>query len=199
MLAAAVAFLSILCVCVLVLLVLFEPGLSYRVVARDGAPDLIRSEAIMGVLVDSEVHRAATVQALRNGAAFYAAEIEAIEAARRSVHIEAFIFHRSAIADRFLQALEAAARRVVHVRIVVDAIGSFPTPDPYFDRLRAAGGQVAWYQPIRWYTLKRFNNRSHRELVVVDGAVGFIGGAGIAAHWDEPQAGGQRGAAPWFA
>jgi len=33
--------------------------------------------------------------------------------------------------------------------------------------LRAAGGRVSWYQPIRWYTLKRFNNRTHREIIVV--------------------------------
>jgi cardiolipin synthase len=75
------------------------------------------------------------------------------------------------------------------VRVIVDAIGSFPTPDRYFATLRAAGGLVAWYQPIRWYTLKRFNNRTHREIVVVDGSVGFVGGAGIASHWLEPAKG----------
>ena len=37
--------------------------------------------------------------------------------------------------------------------------------------------------PLRWYNLPRFNNRTHRELLVVDGAVGFIGGAGVADHW----------------
>jgi cardiolipin synthase len=72
------------------------------------------------------------------------------------------------------------------VRVVVDAIGSFPTPARYFEKLRAAGGHVSWYQPLRWYTLKRLNNRTHREIVVVDGKVGFIGGAGIASHWFRP-------------
>jgi cardiolipin synthase len=37
--------------------------------------------------------------------------------------------------------------------------------------------------PFRWYNLPRYNNRTHRELIVVDGRIGFIGGAGIADHW----------------
>jgi cardiolipin synthase len=67
--------------------------------------------------------------------------------------------------------------------MVIDAIGSFATRNDYFKDLRAAGGRAEWYQPIRWYTFKRFNNRTHRELLVVDGKVGFIGGAGFADQW----------------
>src|SRR4029079_6160537 len=29
----------------------------------------------------------------------------------------------------------------------------------------------------------RINNRTHRELIIIDGSVGFMGGAGIADHW----------------
>ena len=169
---------------VLLLLVLFEPGLPYRIVdavgRRADEADFVR---LVGAMTDAEVRTAANVQVLSTGEAFYDAELAAIGAARRSVHIEVFIFHRSAIGDRFLQVLIDCARRGVRVRIVVDAIGSFPTPDAYFESLRCAGGRVAWYQPIRWYTLKRFNNRSHRNVMVIDGEIGFIGGAGIAAHW----------------
>ena len=181
------------CVIALVFLVLFEPGLPYRVVGAEHAREARDFPRLVAMLADSQVQHADTVEVLATGDAFYAAELSAIEASRTSVHIEAFIFHRSPIADRFLAALIDCAKRGVSVRVVVDAIGSFPTPDGYFDALRAAGGRVAWYQPIRWYTLKRFNNRSHRELIIVDGEVGFIGGAGIAGHWSEP-AGGRP---PW--
>jgi cardiolipin synthase len=66
-------------------------------------------------------------------------------------------------------------------------------PDRYFSALRAAGGEVWWYQPLRWHTLKRFNNRTHRELIIVDGSIAFIGGAGIAAWWTD----GAKGGPPW--
>ena len=44
---------------------------------------------------------------------------------------------------------------------------------------------MAWYNPIRSYTLGRFNHRTHRKSLVVDGRVAFTGGAGIADHWRE--------------
>lgn len=183
MLLAIVALTAIALLFGLLLLVLFEPSLPYRAVPPDLALDSTSFVRLMGEVSDSNVHGADTFEVLTDGPRFYAAELNAIANAATSVHLEAFIFHRSEIGDRFLAALAACARRGVHVRVIVDAIGSFPTPDRYFDALRAAGGAVAWYQPIRWYTLKRFNNRTHRELIIVDGQVGFIGGAGISAHW----------------
>jgi cardiolipin synthase len=36
---------------------------------------------------------------------------------------------------------------------------------------------------VRWYNWPRANNRTHRELIVIDGNVGFLGGAGVADHW----------------
>ena len=52
-----------------------------------------------------------------------------------------------------------------------------------FRSLRAAGGRICWYHGFRWHTLPRLNNRTHREIIVVDGEVGFLGGAGFADHW----------------
>jgi cardiolipin synthase len=184
----------VLAICTLVLaallfLVLFEPGLSYRIATP--VPHSTSAELIdlLGAITDSPVRGAEAIEVLTNGSTFYDAELAAIRAARDSVHMDVFIFHPSSIGDRFLEALIERARAGVTVRIVVDAIGSFPTPDRYFAGLRAVGGQVSWYQPIRWYTLKRFNNRTHREIIVIDGTVGFVGGAGIASHWLGPSAG----------
>jgi cardiolipin synthase len=53
-------------------------------------------------------------------------------------------------------------------------------------RLREAGCQVNFYQSISWYRLHRLNNRTHRELLVVDGRVAFTGGAGVADWWLRP-------------
>ena len=39
------------------------------------------------------------------------------------------------------------------------------------------------FHPLRWYNLARLNNRTHRKLLIVDGAVGFTGGVGIAPVW----------------
>jgi cardiolipin synthase len=120
---------------------------------------------------------------LTNGEVYYEAELEAIRQATCSVNIEAYIFQKGEVTRRFIAALEERARAGVQVNIVLDAVGSFATWNSYFRSLREAGGRVEWYHPLRWYTLPRINNRTHRELVIMDGRVGFIGGAGFADHW----------------
>ena len=49
--------------------------------------------------------------------------------------------------------------------------------------LEDGGCQLAWFNPIGWYTLDRFNYRTHRKSLIVDGRIAFTGGAGIADHW----------------
>jgi cardiolipin synthase A/B len=79
--------------------------------------------------------------------------------------------------------LTERARAGVKVHLLIDALGSTSTPKSYFKDLLAAGGQVEWYHPLRWNTWFRSNNRTHRELMAIDGRVGFIGGAGIDDQW----------------
>jgi cardiolipin synthase len=168
----------------LFLLVLAEPGLPYDIDDPLPSPENHEFMGLIAALVDAPVAKVASIEVLTNGVAFNPAEFAAIARARRSVHLEAYVFHLSDVADRLISLLTERARAGVRVRLVIDAIGSWRTPAAYFDGLREAGGELAWYQPVRWHTLKRFNNRTHRELIVVDGEVTFVGGAGIASWWD---------------
>lgn len=189
--AAALATVAVLGA--LLWLVLFEPGLAYEIRAALPPSATHESLGLVAALVDVPVLSGTRVDVLTDGATFYARELEAIMAAKRSIHLEAYVFRPSRVAARFLDALAERAHAGVRVRLVIDAIGSWPTPGAYFDVLRDAGAQLQWYQPVRWHTLKRLNNRTHRDLLVVDGRVGFVGGAGIAAWWS----GEIRGEPPW--
>ena len=176
---AAIAFLSLM-----LFLALFEPGLPYTVrraspVSPESADFLRMIEAVS----DAQLHRNTRVEVLSNGEVYYEAELSALREARHSINIEAYIFQRGEVAARFVQALAERARAGVQVNIVLDAIGSFATRKGYFRELIEAGGRVEWYHPVRWYTLPRINNRTHREIIIIDGKVGFVGGAGIADHW----------------
>ena len=177
---AIIAFGIVAC---LVLLVLFEPGLKYEVTAPAHALDSEDFLCLLGALADAQVHRDSRVEALTDGRAFYEAQLAAIAAARRSVSLEAYIFLKDKTGQRFVEALAERARAGVRINVVIDAVGSLTTWDRTFEPLRAAGGRVRWYQPFRLGTFKRFNNRTHRELLVVDGEVGFIGGAGVGDNW----------------
>ncbi|HKC30925.1 MAG TPA: phospholipase D-like domain-containing protein [Burkholderiales bacterium] len=184
---------AVVVVVVLFFLLLFEPGLPYRFTRPQSANDSREFVDFLSAIVNARLFSAGEVDVLNSGAAIYAAELAAIRGAKRSIHLEAYLFLRGKIAGEVLAALIERARADVAVRLVLDRIGSFATPNRYFAELRAAGGKVYWYQPIAWYTLKRFNNRTHRDILVVDAEVAFVGGAGVADYWIGPVADG----APW--
>lgn len=183
----AVRILAIIALVIVVtwfLLALFEPGLDYKFSGATTYPLDSREYLLeLEALADARVAWHTTVEPLPNGENYYAAELAAIKAAQHSVNMECYIFDKGDVAQKFVDALTERARAGVHVNVVVDAIGSFSTPKHYFKDLRAAGGNVEWYHPMRLQNIFRSNNRTHRELMVIDGTTAFLGGAGIADHW----------------
>lgn len=168
----------------ILLLALFEPALPYSMPDRPDVPtDSPEFAHLLAVVSDAHLYHDGAFDVLTNGDQFYEAELEAIRSARSHISLEAYIFQKGEIANRFIQALTERARGGVEVRLVLDAVGSFNTWRSTFRELIAAGGQVRWYTPFRWYNILRFNNRTHREILIVDGTTAFIGGAGIADHW----------------
>jgi cardiolipin synthase A/B len=124
-----------------------------------------------------------TLELLNNGDAFYPPMLAAIRGAKYSITIEAYIYWAGDIGLEFANALAERAAAGCPVKILLDAIGSASIGSEILHVLEAGGCQVAWYNPIRWYTLGRFNNRTHRKSLIIDGEVAFTGGAGIADHW----------------
>jgi cardiolipin synthase len=120
---------------------------------------------------------------LNNGDAFYPAMLQAIAAARRSITMEAYIYWDGDIGRTFAHALAERARAGVPVKLLLDAVGSSTIGGEILAELGSAGCQLAWFRPVRWYTVDRVNNRTHRKSLIVDGGVAFTGGAGIADHW----------------
>lgn len=167
-----------------VILALFEPAPEYRITEPSHCPlDSPEFSRMLAVLTDAQEHPNTDIEVLTNGEVFYEAELAAIRAARSHLCLEAYIFQKGEVATRFIETLTERARAGVKVRIILDAIGSFNTWKRDFRELIEAGGEVHWYMPFRWYNLLRYNHRTHRELLVVDGTVGFLGGAGFADHW----------------
>jgi cardiolipin synthase A/B len=188
------AVISMLAIISWLLIDLFGPIPKYQLSAPSEAelnsPEFQRElEALAGSKLDQHTH----VESLPNGTNFYEAELAAIGAAQKSIDWEAYIFSKGEIARKLVDALTERARAGVEVNLVMDAVGSLSTPKKFFDELRRAGGHVEWYHAVRWYNWPRANNRTHRELIVIDGKVGFLGGAGVADHWWH----GVRNNPPW--
>jgi len=180
-----ISVVAIVVLAFLLFIALFQPNLKYKITAPTSeslnSPEFFRT---LEALTDSKIEPHTSVDVLPNGENFYAAELDAIRKAEKNVNLEAYIFKDGEVATRLIDALTERAKAGVKVHVVLDGVGSgIATTKKDFEKLPQAGGKVSFYHPLRWYNLSRYNNRTHREILVVDGKVGFVGGAGIADYW----------------
>jgi cardiolipin synthase len=130
------------------------------------------------------------LQLLSDGREAFAAMFAAVDRARHSVLLEMYIYTADETGTAFRDRLAAAAARGVRVMLLVDAWGSWATPDAFWAPLRAAGGHVRHFHPIR---RGLFPFRNHRKLLLVDGTEAWVGGMNVA---DEYRVG-RPGEPPW--
>jgi cardiolipin synthase len=125
-----------------------------------------------------------------DGRAAFAAMLAAIDGARSCVFLEMYIFAADATGREYRDRLAAAALRGVRVMVLVDAWGSWTTPDTFWAPLRAVGAQVRLFHPIR---RGLFPFRNHRKLLLIDDEVAWLGGMNVADEYRT----GSKGDAPW--
>jgi cardiolipin synthase len=124
------------------------------------------------------------VKLLIDGPRTYEAVLEAIEEARDHVHIETYIFADDEVGQRFSDALMRKREQGVKVRIIYDAIGSLESSAAFFDELAARGIEAVAFRPLTPSKVWKANNRDHRKLIVIDGAVAFTGGINISSTYE---------------
>ncbi len=131
-----------------------------------------------------------SVELLSGGEVLFPRMLAAIAAAKETLHLEVYTLALDAVGRQFVNALAAAARRHVRVRVVLDGWGSVESGAEIAARLREAGCSVRIYNPLSaWIRGKLLRN--HRKILVVDEQVAYLGGINIA----EPYAtqGGRQG------
>lgn len=117
---------------------------------------------------------------LRGGDEAYPVMLEAIRSARHSVALASYIFRDDAAGEEFVQALSAAQRRGVQVRVLVDSVGTGYIFSPIYHRLRREGIPVARFlHTWRPWRMPFLNMRNHRKILVADGRLAFMGGINI--------------------
>ncbi|TLZ10931.1 MAG: phosphatidylserine/phosphatidylglycerophosphate/cardiolipin synthase family protein [Gammaproteobacteria bacterium] len=129
---------------------------------------------------------------LNDGGEFFARMLAAIEEARRYVLLEMYLVRSGAVATRFIDALGRAAGRGARVSVVFDGFGALGLTRADRRRLLDAGIELRFFNPLRLGN--RLSNllRDHRKLLLADGRVAFVGGAGLT---DDFAPGARRG--PW--
>ncbi|MDT2835441.1 cardiolipin synthase [Enterococcus durans] len=106
--------------------------------------------------------------------------LEDIKQATDHIHLQYYIYRSDTLGVEVRDALIDAAKRGVKVRVLLDAWGSTQVTASFFDGLKAAGGEVAFFFPLFVpYINPRINYRNHRKIVVIDGNIGYTGGFNV--------------------
>ena len=143
-----------------------------------------------------------TVTLLNIGQNALAARINLIRAAQKSIDIQTYIWSKDDAGMLVLDELVKAARRGVKVRILADQLGSLNDPqllsrlarasdnlhiklyNPTFD---SAHSNYVEYAASVLCCFRKFNQRMHNKLFLVDDKVGVVGGRNYANEyydWD---------------
>lgn len=137
----------------------------------------------MSVLLGPAIVSGNRVEALQNGDQIFPAMLQAIRSAQRTITFETYIYWSGDIGEQFAKALIERACSGVRVHVMLDWVGCDKISSALLARMKNGAVEVERYHRVRWYTLGRLNNRTHRKVLIIDGALSFTGGVGIADQW----------------
>lgn len=136
-------------------------------------------ERTVSQLLGPPLIRGNRVEILENGDQIFPAMLEATASAQHTITFENFVFSEGQVTHAISDALADAARRGVKVHFLQDGVGCNCVRGRDIALMKDAGVQVEIFR----YIHMRFNERTHRKLLVIDGKLGFIGGVGISDLW----------------
>lgn len=114
---------------------------------------------------------------------FYDVLFDRVATARRSVHVETFLWREGMLGDAMAEALAERARAGIPVRVLLDAIGSRKIGAAAWQRMEQAGCRVIFFHRLSLWNLGVLNDRTHRKLVIIDGREAFVGGHCFEDPW----------------
>ena len=154
------------------------------------APDagsLERHLAVEQAVAESPLFTGNEVKILRDGGQTFPAMFAAIHAAHRYIYLEYYIFEDvNCNGEQLGNLLVEKARSGVEIDLIYDGIGSIGTPSELFTRLQDAGIRVVQFNPPNPFKAVghfSINDRDHRKMLIVDGAVAIVGGVNLSSTY----------------
>jgi len=179
---AAISSAATALVCGLIVLLTRARGTPYLELEPAQYPKIDDALPLIAGLTESSVYEGNDARVLQNGEIF-PAMLADIAAAKHSIHLETFVWSAGKVETQFVDALSARARAGVKARVLLDCLGASKASKSELDRLKQSGAHVADYCKPHWWNLGRFNHRTHRKLLVIDGRIGYVFGHGVADQW----------------
>lgn len=105
--------------------------------------------------------------------------LQAIEGARRYVLLEMYLVASSGIASSFVDTMLRASARGVRVCVLFDGFGALGFRRADRRRLVDGGVELRLFNPLTFKDGFANLMRNHRKLLLVDGQIAYVGGAGL--------------------
>jgi cardiolipin synthase len=121
------------------------------------------------------------VALLLNGEEIFPAVLDAIRSAHRTITFAQYAYGRGPMASQVAAALAERCRAGVGAKVLLDAFGSRAIAPELVGGMSRSGCHVVFFRPLG--RLESVDVRNHRRILVVDGQVGFTGGAGVGRKW----------------
>jgi cardiolipin synthase len=138
-------------------------------------------ERVMSQLMGPPLVGGNKITTLENGAEIFPCMLDSIRSAQHSISFENFVFTKGEVSKAFADALCERAGSGVKVHFLQDAMGCNCIDSAFVKRMTKCGVEL---EIFRRFNLAHFNHRTHRKLLIIDGRIGYTGGAGISDLWD---------------
>lgn len=118
------------------------------------------------------------------GVDFWESLVADLRKAEKYIFMEYFIIEEGVMFDTIFDILVEKAKAGLDVRLMYDDIGSMTkVPAKFANEMREHGIRCEIFNPLRPILNSMFNNRDHRKITVIDGRVGYTGGANLADEY----------------
>lgn len=125
------------------------------------------------------------VQVIRGGASYFDALVNVAERAQYSLHFQTYIFDADETGQRVAAALIDAARRGVHVYLMLDGYASQHLPGAFVEELRQAGVHFRFFEPVFFTYKYYFGRRMHHKVLVADAYECLVGGVNVSDRYND--------------
>ncbi len=152
-------------------------------VSVDGYENLSQ---LISNLCDEKIYDNTLVKPFTDGESLYESIFADLESAKESIFAEYYIIENDKLSNRFLETLVKKAKEGVNVKIVADAVGSWKVTKKTKRYLADAGIEYHEFLPVTLpFFGKKINYRNHRKILLIDNAIGYIGGMNVADRYIE--------------
>jgi cardiolipin synthase len=129
------------------------------------------------------------IDVLLNGDETFPVMLAEIRKAKSTITFSQYLYQDGSIARDVAQAFAERCRAGVKANVLLDRHGSGKVPADIIATMKDVGCHVEYFRRIDAagiifpWKLLRYNYRSHRRVLVIDGRIGFTGGYGISEAW----------------